>query len=414
MSGLAALCMLLAAACTPNLPDGPPPGQARPAETGPASGPSALPPAAPVAPARAEPIRVGLLLPLSGRFESVGQGLLEAAEMAVFDHADVRFTLLPRDTAGAADSAAASARSLADQGAALLIGPVFAGPLKAVRPVAEANGLSLIGFSTDSRLEAPGIYIFGFDPDDEVRRIVGFAASQSKPRVAALLPAGPYGDIVAGALPPAVAAHQGTLVRTVRYHPDPFDIEAGVRKLLGLSLAQVKSRRERGQTVAGNLDFDAVLLVATGEPLTLILKEFARNGLDKAGAQMLSTAQWADLTPEHRSSLIGAWYAAPSEATRAGFRARFLDLYGREPPRLASLGYDAVKLSADLASRVPEGGERGYRFGDLAGAESGGVNGAVRLRAGGRVDRSLAVFEVDPAGDRLRDPAPLSAGEPLF
>jgi len=357
------------------------------------------------------PIRVGLLVPLSGRFEAVGQGMLDAAQMAVFDYADDRYTLLPRDTGGDGATAADAARDLANEGAAVLIGPVFAGALKASRPVAEANGLRLIGFSTDSRLEAPGVFIFGFDPDDEVQRVVSFAVSQGRQRVAALLPAGDYGDIVAGAVGTAMAASQGQLVRVVRYHPDPFDIEASVRKVIGLSLEQVKARRDRGQTVATNPGFDALLLVATGETLTRILEEFAGLGLDQAGVQMLSTSQWAELPPAQRARLTGAWYAGTSQSRGDSFRRRFADLFGRDPPRLASLGYDAVTVTAKLAERVPNGGEASYRFEDLADAEISTVNGVVQLRPSGKVERGLAVYEIDPAGNRLRDPAPASESD---
>ena len=45
-------------------------------------------------------------------------------------------------------------------------------------------------------------------------------------------------------------------------------------------------------------------------------------------------------------ALQGAWFAAPPPAGTAAFRARFEETYGRKPPRVASLAYDALALQA--------------------------------------------------------------------
>src|SRR3546814_13041969 len=65
------------------------------------------------------PLKVGLLLPLSGASADVGQALLNAAQLALFDLGGDRFPLVVRDTPGPPEGAAAAAESaLADQAAA--------------------------------------------------------------------------------------------------------------------------------------------------------------------------------------------------------------------------------------------------------------------------------------------------------
>ena len=124
-AGAALLLVLLAGACAlPSLPLPPPEDQPLPTpeETAPEEGEvtlSGLPAdEAPAPPAAHEPAvedvpaatpeptqtaaRVGLLLPLSGRYASEGETLLRAAQLALFDTADEHFLLLPRDTGGTA------------------------------------------------------------------------------------------------------------------------------------------------------------------------------------------------------------------------------------------------------------------------------------------------------------------------
>ncbi|MFO1112681.1 MAG: hypothetical protein U1E35_01975 [Rhodospirillales bacterium] len=47
-----------------------------------------------------QPVKVALLLPLSGRLASLGKAMADAAQMALFDLADPRFQPLPLDDKG--------------------------------------------------------------------------------------------------------------------------------------------------------------------------------------------------------------------------------------------------------------------------------------------------------------------------
>src|SRR5262249_59694529 len=101
-----------------------------PAETAPPEAPRpGAPGRVPLAPG--EKAMVGVLIPLSGPNQSLGQGMLDAAQMALFDVQDGRIALLPRDTRGTADAAVAAGGDAPAQGARLPIGPPTAPPVAA-------------------------------------------------------------------------------------------------------------------------------------------------------------------------------------------------------------------------------------------------------------------------------------------
>ena len=62
----------------------------------------------PTEPARS---RVGLLLPLSGSNRPLGEAMLNAAQLALFDQGDAGVEFLPRDTGSTAAGAAEAARA---------------------------------------------------------------------------------------------------------------------------------------------------------------------------------------------------------------------------------------------------------------------------------------------------------------
>src|SRR5207244_8577664 len=121
--------------------------------------------------------------------------------------------------------------------------------------------------------------------------------------------------------------------------------------------------------------------------------------------QLLGRGLWdvPDLGSE--PALVGGWFAAPPPELRHSFAQRFQATYGRPPPRLASLGYDAAALAAVLAQ-----GE-GEPFSQQAIFRANGftgVDGLFRFTPGGLVQRGLAVLEVEPEGDVVVSPAPRS------
>ena len=103
----------------------------------------------PVVPRSSTP-RVALLLPLSGNYAALGTAMNRAAEMALFDVAGKDFTLMPLDTGGTPEGARAAASKAIADGAQLILGPLFATEVAAVRDQARAAHVNVVAFSTDA------------------------------------------------------------------------------------------------------------------------------------------------------------------------------------------------------------------------------------------------------------------------
>ena len=66
----------------------------------------------PPGPAASGPQKVAVLVPLSGANAELGQALLDAVQLALFETGEERLTLVPRDTGGSAAGAASAARAV--------------------------------------------------------------------------------------------------------------------------------------------------------------------------------------------------------------------------------------------------------------------------------------------------------------
>ncbi len=343
-----------------------------------------------------EKAMVGLLLPLSGPNASLGQGMLDAAQIALFDIQGNRIALLPRDTHGTADGAVAAARDALDQGARLLIGPLTAPEVEAVKPVAAERGVAVLGFSTLVNVAGDGTYVMGLLPAEEVRRVVSFAHQKGAQRFAVLAPGNAYGHLVVDALKTEAEAEQVSVVDPVYFDPNAVDLAPSVRQLAQYD----KSQAPR------DLGFDAVLLPEGGQQFKLLGPLLPQYGIDPNKVRFLGAGLWDDPSLASEPELEGAWYAAPDPNGRADFEKRFATLYGHPPPRLATLAYDATALAAAL-SRGPEGAD--FSADALTNANGFlGLDGIFRLRSDGRVERGLAVIEIHKAGNTVVSPEPQS------
>lgn len=374
----------------------------------------AAPPPAPIAPAAPVPARVGLLLPLSGSSERLGQDLNDAAQLAVFDVGATGLELLPRDTGDTADKAVAAARSALNAGAELLIGPLFGRSTVAVAPVAAERGVSVISFSNDASVVRPGVFIMGYRPEEQIARVVGYAARQGLTRIAALAPDDAYGTRAIGAFRSALGGIPGTdAVAAEIYAANEGSPTEAVRRVAGIGRtgALPASPPPGGATPgtdAASLPppgFDALLIADGGARMRSIAALLAYYGIEPTTTRILGTMRWQDdPTLLREPALQGAWLASwPPDAIEA-FSRRFEEVYGRRPTPLAVLAYDATALAALLAQSQPR-----FTSDQLLDPQGFiGRTGVFRLLPNGLVEHALAVLEVTNGSTRLVDPAPTS------
>ena len=351
-------------------------------------------PAAPdevVEPLPTGPVKVAILLPLSGSAEAVGRDMLEAAQIALFDVGRTDMVLLPRDTGGTTTGAAEAARSAIDAGAELILGPLFASATGTVARIAAEHDLKVISFSNDATVAGENVWVLGFRPEEQVARVIDYARRQGMSRIGALAPDDPYGQR-------AVNGFQGAMggggaaggASHVFYPPDESELARVVREFTG---------------PAGSQRFDALLLADGGDRLRSVAALLAFYDVDLRATRPLGTMLWED-DPRllFEETLQGGWYASVSPDNERRFQGRFQRAFGRDPVTLAGLAYDATALAAVVANT-----DRSFptaRLTDSSGFV--GRAGIFRLRGDGTTQHGLAIVEIDNGTARVVDPAPSS------
>ncbi len=364
-------------------------------------------PAPPPVATPAGPAKVALLVPLSGPNAGLGQAILNAAQLALFQTGGDQLTLVPRDTKGTASGAADAAHAAVGQGVSLILGPLLAGGVEAVKPVARDAHLDVIAFSTVTDLAGGNTFLMGFLPRQEVVREVAFARQRGIGRFAALAPDTAYGHLMTDALREAASSTGATVTKAAFYDPRTGDASAAIAQLLPAGAtppaADPAAPDQAGPAPPGVADFDALLLPEGGDRLKAIARKLAAAGLDTKATRLLGSGLWDVPDIGDEPALDGGWFAASPPDARRDFEQRYRATYGRDPPRLASLGYDAAALAAVLARG--QGGPPFSRDAILNPNGFAGVDGLFRFTPDGLVQRALAVLEVEPQGNVVVSPA---------
>jgi ABC-type branched-subunit amino acid transport system substrate-binding protein len=362
-------------------------GSGSPAVDAPAAAPASV-----AKPLGTGAVKVALILPLSagGNAGIAGQSMRNAAEMALAEFSGANIQLVTKDDSGTAPGAQQATTQAIDEGAEIVIGPLFAHSVSSAKQVARSRGVPMIAFSTDSNVASSGAYLLSFLPESDVDRIVTYAVSQGKKSFVALIPSNAYGGVVEGEFKQVVAKRGGRIVTVEHYSED--------RSKLGELVKQVAQAAGRA---------DALFIPDSGDGVADILQALANGGVNLRQFTVLGTGLWGDDQRIFANTLLdGAWFAAPESTGYRGFADRYRARYHQDPVRQATLAYDAVALVAAL---VKTQGQQRFAA-DVLTNPSGftGIDGVFRFRNDGSNQRGLAVMKVTTAGPQVVAPAPRS------
>jgi hypothetical protein len=299
-----------------------------------------------------------------------------AAEMALAEFQNPNIQLLIKDDGGNPQGASQSTQQALDEGAEIILGPLFAASVPATAQLARAKGVSVIAFSTDSSVAGRGVYLLSFLPESDVNRIIEYSASTGKRSFAALLPENAYGNVVDAAFRQAVARRGGRVAAFEKYGADRAGPVRNVAQALGTA--------------------DALFIADDGDSVVIVADALTSAGANLRNIQLLGTGLWDNPRVFASPNLQGGLYAAPDPAGFRGFSARYRAKFGGDPVRTATLAYDAVALVAALArTQGPQ------RFSpEVLTNPSGfaGIDGLFRFRPDGTNERGLAVMRVATGG----------------
>lgn len=344
------------------------------------------------------PVPVALLVPGgSGQAsdELLARSLQNAARMAISDLGSVQIDLRVYNTAGQAAQAQAMATRAIDEGARIILGPVFAQEANAAGVAAAARGVNVLAFSNNPDIAGGNVFILGPTFQNTAARLASHAARNGKRRIMIVHDQNAAGMIGRTAIEQGVARSGGSVVAVGSYEFSQNGVVQAAPQIAATARANAA---------------DALFLTAdTAGALPLISQMLADNGMGPGAIQFIGLTRW-DI-PQATLSLPGvqgAWFALPDPALYGQYQSRYQAAFGEAPHPISGLAYDGIAAIGALVKKGQSNALTGAAL--TQGAGFVGVNGVFRLRSDGQNERGLAVAQISNGQAIIIDPAPRSFG----
>lgn len=377
--------------------------------------------------------RVAVLLPTSGDAAATGRAIRTSVEMATLSTGANNLDVAFFDSARGADAINEALASEPE----VIIGPLFANDARMVR-AAKPYGLPVLSFTSDATAIGDGVMTMALMPTNSVEAIVREMHTDGARRFVVLAPDTESGHLLAGAANGASSVYNMQLVGAFFYTEKDTDSIKSATERASMNAARTAAHKrareilsdvltnesltsvERSSIlrqmdrlskhdVVGDLPYDAVLFLGTGDD-TKSLASFMRYfGVGARDAAFYGTAMWDGSDIASDITMTGAKYAALPD-TNENFVANYERIAGQKPSRIASFGYDAANLAIGML--YSDKMQNAYLL-DPSGYA--GVDGAVRLRPTGASERGLRIMELVGDGTvRVVKNAPTDFMTPIY
>lgn len=296
--------------------------------------------------AAAEPPRIGLLAPLSGKYSEYGQAVKDGVELAVGDYnlkAALKVKLFIEDTKGDMVDAARLASKLIDSSKVMgIMGEVLSGPTIAAAAVANAKHVPILSpTAMEERIAAVGPYVFQLTQSTSWQGASLATYTVKKlglTSLAVLFPNESSAEATAQAFREQANHEGGKVLVSQAYEPGTTDFKEPIEKLKAAKI-------------------QALFVPAPPGDIVMIAPQLAYNQLK---VQLLGHEAWADpkVLAHGETYVEGAVLATLSpgsgmaQAAQA-FEAAFKKRYSKTPSKQAAQAYDAARILLEALHKSP-------------------------------------------------------------
>ncbi len=142
-------------------------------------------------------LKVGLIVPLSGKHQEIGKSVLNSIRLALSKINNDRVEIFPKDNYSNPEKTLFAARQLESEGIRIVIGPVFHQNLIYL---GEVQNLTFLSLSNKTKIIPKNIITIGINANSQINAIVDFIKKENLNKTIVLIPKSNFEDELRNAL----------------------------------------------------------------------------------------------------------------------------------------------------------------------------------------------------------------------
>ena len=253
-----------------------------------------------------EKIRIGLLVPLTGKDSEIGQSIIQSIRLAINQINNLSIEIIPKDTASNPEVTLKSAKELNTLGVKIVIGPVFNENLVYLDEVSEITFLSLTNKRDNG---SKNIINAGINATSQLNAIKKFIKLEKIKKTIFLIPDVEYKDEVKQ----AISESKIKVIKSYIYNTDPTKLTQQIEKItdykrrkqnledeikrLDESDEDNKERlieRLKKKDTLGNVKFDSLIIADFDESLKSVTTSLLYTDILPKKKYFITFNQWFD------------------------------------------------------------------------------------------------------------------------
>ena len=301
-------------------------------------------------------LRVGVLLPLSGEFQGIGESFLKAIQLALYDISNEDIKIYPKDTKGSALNTYQSAKKFEKEGIEIVIGPIFYENLERLE---EINKITFISLTNQTQKIPKNTIAFGINIESQMDALKKYF---DKIEVSKTLLLSPKSEFIYQSK--SVAEKDvlkfyrtysydtnpkkitGEIEKITKYRERKKDLERRIKILEKSDLYKDKNELKKLEQMhtLGKVNFDSVVVVDFGERLKSVLSSFMFSDVPSDEVNFFTINQWFDESLFNENAMQNLHFPSIDFDNLRKFKKRFLNTFDEEPNEVSILAYDALGL----------------------------------------------------------------------
>ena len=301
-------------------------------------------------------IKIGLLVPLTGKNSEIGQSIIKSIRLAINSINNISIEIIPKDTQSNPEITLKVAKELANAGIKIVIGPVFN---KSLIYLDELDDVTFLSLTNKNDNFSKNVINAGINATSQLNAIKKFIKLNEIKKTIFLTP-----DVnFKNEIDKAISNSKIKILENYIYNTDPTKLTKQIEKITRYDIRKQyledeinrlekseESNKERlieklkMRDTLGNVNFDSVIISDFDESLKSVTTSLLYTDVSPKEKYFITLNQWFDESLLTETSLQPIYFPSANKNNYIKFTNEYFEKYNQYPNQLSFLSYDLVGL----------------------------------------------------------------------
>jgi len=301
-------------------------------------------------------IKIGLLVPLTGKNSEIGQSIIKSTRLAINTINNASIEIIPKDTQSNPEITLRAAKELANSGVKIVIGPVFNESLIYLDELSELTFLALTNKNDNF---SKNVINAGINATSQLIAIKKFIRLKEIKKTIFLTPDVSFRNEIEK----AISNSKIKILENYIYNTDPTKLTKQIEKITRYDIRkqnledeinrlEKSEQNNKGRLIErlkkrdtlGGVKFDSVVISDFDESLKSVTTSLLYTDITPKKKYFITLNQWFDESLLKETSSQPLYFPSANKNNYDKFSNEYFEKYDQYPNQLSFLSYDLIGL----------------------------------------------------------------------